>query len=48
MTNPMKPSLPESAAVLALLVLKRGYGESLLDYNHRQTTLSVGISMFQF
>ena len=25
-----------------------GYGESLLDYNHRQTTLSAGISMFQF
>ena len=25
-----------------------GYGESLLDYNHRQTTLSAGVSMFQF
>lgn len=25
-----------------------GYGESLLDYNHRQTTVSAGISMFQF
>lgn len=25
-----------------------GYGESLLDYNHRQTTASAGISMFQF
>ena len=25
-----------------------GYGESLLDYNHKQTTLSAGISMFQF
>ncbi|MGY6555073.1 MAG: phospholipase A [Wenzhouxiangella sp.] len=25
-----------------------GYGESLLDYNHKQTTLSAGVSMFQF
>ncbi|TVS12868.1 MAG: phospholipase [Wenzhouxiangella sp.] len=25
-----------------------GYGESLLDYNHRQTTVSAGVSMFQF
>lgn len=25
-----------------------GYGESLLDYNHRQTTVSAGISMIQF
>jgi len=25
-----------------------GYGESLLDYNHKQTTVSAGVSMFQF
>ncbi len=30
------------------LSLFSGYGESLLDYNHRQTTVSAGISMFQF
>jgi phospholipase A1/A2 len=25
-----------------------GYGETLLDYNHRQSTLSLGLSLFQF
>jgi phospholipase A1 len=25
-----------------------GYGETLLDYNHRQTTLGLGVTLFQF
>ena len=25
-----------------------GFGETLLDYNHRQTSLGMGLTLFQF
>lgn len=28
--------------------LFHGYGETLLDYNHRQSSLGLGLTLFQF
>ncbi len=38
----------EPAGLRWYVQLFSGYGETLLDYNHRQTTLGVGLSLFQF
>ena len=38
----------EPAGLRWYLQLFSGYGETLLDYNHRQTTIGLGMSLFQF
>jgi phospholipase A1/A2 len=38
----------EPAGLRWYMQLFSGYGETLLDYNHRQTTLGLGLSLFQF
>ncbi len=38
----------ELAGLRWYVQLFHGYGETLLDYNHRQTTLGLGLSLFQF
>jgi phospholipase A1 len=39
-------AFPLAGAINAHLQLFSGYGENLLDYNHRQTTIGVGVSFF--
>ncbi len=38
----------EPAGLRWYLQVFSGYGETLLDYNHKQTTLGLGLSLFQF
>lgn len=45
-TYPVQPSQPAGLRWYAQLF--SGYGETLLDYNHRQTSLGVGLTLFQF
>ena len=45
-TYPVDSSEPQG--LRWYLQLFSGYGESLLDYNHRQTSLGLGLSLFQF
>jgi len=45
-THPVFSSQPSGLRWYAQLFT--GYGETLLDYNHRQTRLGLGLSLFQF
>ena len=45
-TYPVQASQPAGLRWYAQLF--SGYGETLLDYNHRQTSLGVGLTLFQF
>lgn len=46
LTYPLSRSNPESLRLH--LQLFSGYGETLLDYNHRQNTLGLGVMLFNF
>jgi phospholipase A1 len=43
---PVNPKQPAGLRWYAQLFT--GYGETLLDYNHRQTSLGLGVTLFQF
>lgn len=45
-TRPVLADQPDGLRWYAQLF--SGYGETLLDYNHRQTSLGLGVSLFQF
>jgi phospholipase A1 len=45
-TYPVQRSQPAGLRWYAQLF--SGYGETLLDYNHRQTSLGIGLTLFQF
>lgn len=45
-TYPVNRNRPQGLRWYAQLF--NGYGETLLDYNHRQTTLGLGLTLFQF
>ena len=45
-TYPVNPAQPSGLRWYAQLFT--GYGETLLDYNHRQTSLGLGLTLFQF
>jgi phospholipase A1 len=45
-THPVDRSHPEGLRWYAQIFT--GYGETLLDYNHKQTSVGLGLTLFQF
>ena len=39
---------PLKGGLRAFLQVSHGFGDSLIEYNHKQTSLAVGVSLFEF